>query len=70
MRPGLTCLWALEGRDELDSEAWMRKGMEYIDTWSFGLDWKILLLTIPRVLSGCGANYRQCSLRFGLTTRL
>ena len=56
MRPGLTCLWALEGRDELDFEAWMRKDMEYIDNWSLALDWKILLLTIPRVLSVRGAN--------------
>ena len=45
-----------EGRDELDFEAWMRKDMEYIDTWFLSLDWKILLLTIPRVLSGRGAN--------------
>lgn len=56
MRPGLTCLWALEGRDYLDFESWMRKDMEYIDNWSLGLDWKILLLTIPRVLSGRGAH--------------
>ena len=56
MRPGLTCLWALEGRDHLDFETWMRKDMEYIDNWSLGLDWKILLRTIPRVLSGRGAH--------------
>jgi len=56
MRPGLTCLWALEGRDVLDFETWMRKDMEYIDNWSLGLDWKILLLTIPRVLTGRGAS--------------
>ena len=56
MRPGLTCLWALEGRDGLDFETWMRKDMEYIDNWSLGLDWKILLLTIPRVLTGRGAH--------------
>jgi exopolysaccharide biosynthesis polyprenyl glycosylphosphotransferase len=56
MRPGLTCLWALEGRDQLDFETWMRKDMEYIDNWSLALDWKILLLTIPRVLSGRGAH--------------
>jgi exopolysaccharide biosynthesis polyprenyl glycosylphosphotransferase len=55
MRPGLTCLWALEGRDALDFETWMRKDMEYIDNWSLALDWKILLRTIPRVLSGKGA---------------
>ena len=55
MRPGLTCLWALEGRDALDFDTWMRKDMEYIDNWSLALDWKILLRTVPRVLSGRGA---------------
>src|SRR4051812_4540316 len=56
MRPGLTCLWALAGRDQLDFESWMRMDMQYIDNWSLGLDWKILLLTIPRVLTGQGAS--------------
>jgi exopolysaccharide biosynthesis polyprenyl glycosylphosphotransferase len=56
MRPGLTCLWALAGRDNVDFEAWMRMDMQYIDNWSLGLDWKILLLTIPKVLSGRGAH--------------
>lgn len=55
MRPGLTCLWALEGRDQLDFETWMRLDLEYIDNWSLGLDLKILLRTIPRVLTGKGA---------------
>lgn len=55
MRPGLTCLWALVGRNQLDFETWMRMDMEYIDNWSLALDWKILLLTIPKVLSGRGA---------------
>ncbi len=55
MRPGLTCLWALEGRDELDFETWMKMDMQYIDTWSLALDWKILFKTIPNVLSGKGA---------------
>lgn len=56
MRPGLTCLWALNGRDHVDFETWMRMDMEYIDNWSLELDWKILLLTIPRVLTGHGAS--------------
>jgi exopolysaccharide biosynthesis polyprenyl glycosylphosphotransferase len=56
MRPGLTCLWAVSGRDAVDFETWMRLDMEYIDNWSLALDWKILLLTIPQVLSGKGAH--------------
>jgi exopolysaccharide biosynthesis polyprenyl glycosylphosphotransferase len=55
MRPGLTCLWALAGRDTLDFDTWMKMDMEYIDTWSLTLDWKILLRTIPRVVTGKGA---------------
>ena len=56
MRPGLTCLWAVSGRDNLDFESWMRMDMQYIDNWSLALDWKIILRTIPRVLTGQGAN--------------
>jgi lipopolysaccharide/colanic/teichoic acid biosynthesis glycosyltransferase len=56
MRPGLTCLWALAGRDALDFESWMKMDMLYIDNWSLALDWSIMLRTVPRVLSGRGAN--------------
>jgi len=56
MRPGLTCLWVLSGRDNVDFETWMKMDMEYIDGWSLGLDWKILLRTIPHTLTGRGAN--------------
>jgi exopolysaccharide biosynthesis polyprenyl glycosylphosphotransferase len=56
MRPGLTCLWALAGRDSLDFETWMKMDMQYIDGWSLALDWKILLRTIPRALTGSGAS--------------
>jgi len=55
MRPGLTCLWAVSGRDALDFDTWMKMDMQYIDNWSLALDWKIMLRTIPRVLSGKGA---------------
>ncbi|HWD00456.1 MAG TPA: sugar transferase [Candidatus Sulfopaludibacter sp.] len=56
MRPGLTCLWAVSGRDNVDFETWMKMDMQYIDNWSLALDWKILLQTIPRVLTGHGAS--------------
>ncbi len=56
MRPGLTCLWALNGRDHVDFETWMKMDMQYIDNWSLGLDWKILFQTIPQVVLGKGAH--------------
>ncbi len=56
MRPGLTCIWALNGRDHVDFETWMKMDMQYIDNWSLGLDWQILFRTIPQVVLGKGAN--------------
>ncbi|HWB98621.1 MAG TPA: sugar transferase [Bryobacteraceae bacterium] len=56
MRPGLTCLWAIAGRDNLDFDTWMKMDMQYIDNWSLALDWKIILRTIPRVITGQGAH--------------
>lgn len=56
MRPGLTCLWAISGRDELDFDTWMKLDMQYIDRWSLALDWHIILRTIPHVLLGKGAH--------------
>jgi exopolysaccharide biosynthesis polyprenyl glycosylphosphotransferase len=56
MQPGLTCLWALEGRSRLSFRRWMELDLEYIDHWSPSLDWKILLKTIPVVLLGRGAS--------------
>jgi exopolysaccharide biosynthesis polyprenyl glycosylphosphotransferase len=56
MRPGLTCLWVVKGRDKVDFETWMELDMQYIDTWSLMLDWKIMLRTIPQVVTGKGAH--------------
>jgi len=56
MRPGLTSLWAIAGRDRVDFETWMKLDMQYIDNWSLALDYKIILKTIPRVLTGKGAH--------------
>ena len=56
MRPGLTCLWAIAGRDRIDFNAWMRLDISYIENWSLRLDWSIILKTIPQVLAGRGAH--------------
>jgi exopolysaccharide biosynthesis polyprenyl glycosylphosphotransferase len=57
MKPGLTCLWQISGRsDTRDFNEWMQLDLEYIDSWSPTLDVKILLKTIPVVLSGKGAS--------------
>jgi exopolysaccharide biosynthesis polyprenyl glycosylphosphotransferase len=56
MKPGLTCLWQVSGRNEVDFQQWMELDLHYIDNWSPSLDLKILLRTIPVVLSGRGAS--------------
>jgi lipopolysaccharide/colanic/teichoic acid biosynthesis glycosyltransferase len=55
MRPGITCLWQISGRSELDFDTWMRLDLQYIDHWSLTLDFVILLKTLPAVLSTRGA---------------
>ncbi|MEM8933297.1 MAG: sugar transferase [Acidobacteriota bacterium] len=50
VRPGLTCTWQVSGRNSIPFERWMEMDLEYIDGWSFWLDLKILLQTIPVVL--------------------
>ena len=56
MKPGLTCLWQISGRNELDFDQWMKLDLAYIDNWSPWLDLKILVRTVPVVLSGRGAS--------------
>ncbi|MCY0897450.1 MAG: sugar transferase [Firmicutes bacterium] len=56
VRPGITCLWQISGRNEIDFQDWMRLDMEYIDSWSLFLDVKIMLKTIPAVLQQRGAH--------------
>jgi exopolysaccharide biosynthesis polyprenyl glycosylphosphotransferase len=56
MKPGLTCLWQISGRNNVDFDRWMQLDLQYIDNWSPSLDLKILLRTIPAVLLGRGAS--------------
>ena len=56
MRPGITCLWQVSGRNKIGFEDWVRLDLEYIDTWSLTRDFTILLRTLPAVLRGDGAS--------------
>jgi exopolysaccharide biosynthesis polyprenyl glycosylphosphotransferase len=56
MKPGITCLWQISGRNKnIDFEDWMKLDLKYIDNWSLKLDMEIFLKTIPVVLLGKGA---------------
>jgi len=55
MRPGMTGLWQVSGRSQVDFEGWMELDLLYVDRWSPSLDLRILLRTIPVVLRGEGA---------------
>ena len=57
VKPGLTCLWQISGRNQvMDFSDWVKLDLEYIDRWSLGLDFKILFRTVPAVLFGLGAK--------------
>jgi exopolysaccharide biosynthesis polyprenyl glycosylphosphotransferase len=54
MKPGITCIWQVSGRNEVSFEQWMKMDLEYIDNWSLLLDFKLLFLTIKEVFRGGG----------------
>lgn len=57
VKPGLTCLWQISGRNQVrDFRDWVKLDLDYIDRWSLALDFKILLRTIPAVILGLGAK--------------
>ena len=56
MKPGITCIWQVSGRNNIDFDTWMRLDLQYIDNWSLGLDISLLLRTLPVVLKGTGAS--------------
>ena len=55
IRPGITCLWQVNGRSNIGFDDWVRMDLDYIDKWSLGLDLLILMKTIPAVFKGPGA---------------
>ncbi len=56
VKPGITCLWQVSGRNDIDFSRWMELDLEYIDNWSFWLDIRIMLKTIPAVFTARGAR--------------
>ncbi len=56
MKPGITCIWQVSGRNQIDFDDWMRLDLQYIDRWSLWLDFKIILMTIKAVLTARGAK--------------
>jgi lipopolysaccharide/colanic/teichoic acid biosynthesis glycosyltransferase len=57
MKPGLTGLWQVNGRNNIrDFDHWMKLDLHYVDNWSLKLDFQILLKTIPVVILGRGAH--------------
>jgi exopolysaccharide biosynthesis polyprenyl glycosylphosphotransferase len=55
VRPGITCLWQVNGRSNISFDHWMKLDLQYLDEWSLWLDAKILAQTIPAVMKGSGA---------------
>jgi exopolysaccharide biosynthesis polyprenyl glycosylphosphotransferase len=55
VRPGITCLWQVNGRSTVSFDQWMMLDLKYMDEWSLWLDLKILAKTVPAVLKGAGA---------------
>lgn len=55
VKPGITCLWQVNGRSDVSFDQWMLLDLKYMDEWSLWLDLKILAKTLPAVLKGAGA---------------
>jgi len=55
VKPGITCLWQVNGRSSISFDQWMLLDLQYMDEWSLWLDLKILAKTVPAVLKGAGA---------------
>jgi len=56
VRPGLTCLWQVQGRNEIGFDEWMMLDLQYVDHWSFSKDVELIGRTVPVVVTGRGAS--------------
>jgi exopolysaccharide biosynthesis polyprenyl glycosylphosphotransferase len=56
VKPGVTCLWQINGRNKVDFNEWMKLDLQYIDRWSLKEDARILAKTFPAVVKGDGAS--------------
>ena len=56
VRPGLTCIWQVSGRNQISFEEWMYLDMQYIDHWSLAQDFNLIFRTVPVVITGRGAS--------------
>ena len=56
MKPGITCLWQINGRHQINFDHWMELDLQYIDNWSPALDLEIMAKTLPAILRGTGAS--------------
>lgn len=55
VKPGITGIWQVSGRSDLDFDTWIQLDLHYLDTWSLALDLEILLRTVGAVITGKGA---------------
>jgi lipopolysaccharide/colanic/teichoic acid biosynthesis glycosyltransferase len=55
VKPGITCIWQISGRAEIDFSGQVQLDVRYIESRSLRQDLKILFKTVPAVLSGNGA---------------
>jgi exopolysaccharide biosynthesis polyprenyl glycosylphosphotransferase len=57
VKPGLTCIWQVSGRNSIcDFDDWVKLDLKYIDEWSLLLDIKLLLMTVPAVIFARGSK--------------
>lgn len=55
VKPGLTCIWQVSGRSDLDYDTWVEMDLEYISTWTLRRDLELIVRTIPAVITARGA---------------